>query len=213
MLFRSVGIAADTNYSWWDQTPPAAVYISTAQVPPLNETYVVFTDGDPLALAPSVRKALGSIDSALPLDGVQTYEQFLQETLVGLTYAAGYLGFDALIALLLAGIGIFAVMANSVAERTREIGVRLAMGARREDVWRMVLKRAMLLTGSGLGFGLILAFGLARLVANLLVGVHPDDPAVFATITAAITAIALGSSWIPARRAARIEPMAALRDQ
>jgi putative ABC transport system permease protein len=208
-----VGIAADTNYSWWDQTPPAAVYISTAQVPPLNETYVVFTDGDPLALAPAARKALASLDPALPLDGVQTYEQFLQETLVGLTYAAGYLGFDALIALLLAGIGIFAVMANSVAERTREIGVRLAMGARREDVLRMVLKRAMLLTGSGLGFGLILAFGLARLVANLLVGVHPDDPAVFATITGAITLIALGSSWIPARRAARIEPMAALRDQ
>ena len=87
------------------------------------------------------------------------------------------------------------------------------MGARREDLLRMVLKRAALLTGSGVGFGLILAFCLARLVANLLVGVHPDDPVVFATITAAITAIALGSSWIPARRAARIEPMAALRDQ
>jgi putative ABC transport system permease protein len=208
-----VGIAADTNYSWWDHTPPAAVYISAAQTPPLNETYVVYTDGDPLALAPAARKALATLDPALPLDGVQTYQQFLQETLVGLTYAASYLGFDALVALLLAAIGIFAVMANSVAERTREIGVRLAMGASRENVMRMVLGRAAMLTASGVGLGLVLAFGLARLVANLLVGVHPDDPVVFAAITATITAIALFSSWIPARRATRIDPMEALRDQ
>src|ERR1019366_9329962 len=93
-----VGIAADTSYSWWDQTPPAAVYISAAQNPPLNVTYVVYTNGDPLALAPAARKALAGLDPALPLDGVQTYEQFLQETLIGLTYTASYLGFDALVA-------------------------------------------------------------------------------------------------------------------
>jgi ABC-type antimicrobial peptide transport system permease subunit len=119
---------------------------------------------------------------------------------------------DGLIALLLAAIGIFGVMANLVAERTREIGVRLAMGARREDVMSMMLRRAAWLAGSGVGIGLLLAFALAHGVANLIYGVRPDDPIIFAGITAAIAAIAIGSSWLPARRAARIDPMAALRD-
>jgi ABC-type antimicrobial peptide transport system permease subunit len=120
---------------------------------------------------------------------------------------------DGLIALLLAAIGIFGVMANLVGERTREIGVRLTMGARRENILSMILSRAARLTAAGVGIGLLLAFALAHLVANLLVGVRPDDPAVFASITVVIVAVALGSSWLPARRAARIDPMAALRDE
>jgi ABC-type antimicrobial peptide transport system permease subunit len=123
------------------------------------------------------------------------------------------LSVDGTIALFLAAIGIFGVMANLVGERTREIGVRLAMGARREDVLGMILRRAAGLTAAGVGVGLLLAFALAHLVANLLRGVRPDDPVVFASITAVIAAIALGSSWLPARRAAHIDPMAALRDQ
>jgi ABC-type antimicrobial peptide transport system permease subunit len=123
------------------------------------------------------------------------------------------LSIDGIIALFLAAIGIFGVMANLVGERTREIGVRLAMGARREDVLGMILRRAAGLTAAGVGVGLLLAFALAHLVANLLRGVRPDDPVVFASITAVIAAIALGSSWLPARRAAHIDPMAALRDQ
>jgi ABC-type antimicrobial peptide transport system permease subunit len=118
-----------------------------------------------------------------------------------------------LIALLLAAIGIFGVMANLVGERTREIGVRLAMGARREDVLRMILRRATILTTTGLGVGLLLAVGLAHGVANLIYGVSPNDPTVFVSIAAAIAAIALVSSWIPARRAARIDPIIALRDE
>ena len=123
------------------------------------------------------------------------------------------LGFDAFIALLLAAIGIFGVMANLVGERTREIGVRLAMGAQREDVLRMILRRAVMLTGAGVGIGLVLAFALAHGVANLMYQVSPNDPVVFGSITATITAIALLSSWLPARRAARIDPMVALRDE
>jgi putative ABC transport system permease protein len=123
------------------------------------------------------------------------------------------LGVNALIALLLSAIGIYGVMANLVGERTREIGVRLAMGARREDVLRMILRRAAMLTGTGLAVGLLLAFGLAHGVANLLFGVSPNDPAVFASIAAAIAAIALISSWIPARRAASVDPIVALRDE
>jgi putative ABC transport system permease protein len=123
------------------------------------------------------------------------------------------LGFDALVALLLAAIGIFGVMANLVGERTREIGVRLAMGARRADVLGMVLRRAGWLTGIGVFVGLVLAFGLAHGVASLLYEVSPNDPLVFAGITATITIIALLASFLPARRAAQIDPMVALRDE
>jgi ABC-type antimicrobial peptide transport system permease subunit len=118
-----------------------------------------------------------------------------------------------LIALFLAAIGIFGVMANVVGEQTREIGVRLAMGARREDVLTMVLRRASRLTAIGLGAGLVLAFGLARMVSNLLRGVRPDDPVVFIGISLAIVAIALASSFIPARRASHVDPMQALRSE
>jgi ABC-type antimicrobial peptide transport system permease subunit len=128
-------------------------------------------------------------------------------------YIAVLLGVDGLVALLLAAIGIFGVMANQVGERRREIGVRLAMGARREDVLRMILRRAAWLTAAGVGLGLPMSFLLAHGVANLLYGVRCDDPAVFGAITAVIVAVALLSSWLPAHRAAQIDPMVALRDQ
>jgi ABC-type antimicrobial peptide transport system permease subunit len=104
-------------------------------------------------------------------------------------------------------------MANLVGERTREIGVRLAMGARREDVLKMILRRAAWLTGTGVCVGLVLAFALAHGVANLLRDVSPNDPAVFSTITGVVIAVALLASWLPARRASRIDPIVALRDE
>ena len=208
-----VGVADEANYSMFVRQNAGAVYLSTAQKPPADITYSITTDGNPLELAPAARQALAQLDPALPLDNVETYAQYMHEKLIGLVYVAMMLGTDAAIALLLAAIGIFGVMANLVAERTREIGVRLAMGARREDILVMILRRAIWLTGSGVGIGLLLAFALAHGVANLLYGVRPDDPIVFGGITAAIAAIALGSCLLPARRAARIDPMVALRDE
>ena len=208
-----VGVVEETSYSLWDRSRPAAVYINASQLPSTQMTYSITTSGDPLAMAPSVRKALAEIDPALPLEDVQTYEQFVRLKLTGLFYVAAMLGFDALVALLLAAIGIFGVMANLVGERTREIGVRLAMGAQREDVLRMILRRAGWLTGIGVCSGLVLAFALAHGVANLLYEVSPNDPVIFSTITGTIAAIALLASWLPARRAARIDPMVALRDE
>ena len=208
-----VGVAEETKYTMWDQNQYSVVYLSAAQIPPTSATYVVRTGGNALALALPSRKALATIDAALPLDTVETYAQLLHDSLTGLIDADAMLIIDALIALLLAAIGIFAVMANLVGERTREIGLRLAMGARREDVLGMILGRASRLTAIGLGSGLVLAFCLARLAANLLRGVRADDPLVFAGIAVAIAVIALGSSWVPARRAARIDPMQALRSE
>ena len=208
-----VGIADEAQYTLWDQNLYSVVYVSSAQLPSPTTSYAMTTNGDPLALAEPARKTLAAIDPGLPLDSVLTYRHLLNDNLVGLMYSAGMIALDALIALFLAAIGIFGVMANLVGEQTREIGVRLAMGARREDVLRMILARASRLTGIGLLAGLAMAFFLARAVANLLVGVRPDDPLVFAAISLSIAIIALISSWIPARRAARVDPMQALRSE
>jgi ABC-type antimicrobial peptide transport system permease subunit len=175
------------------------------------EDYVISTDGNPLALAAPAQKAIAALDSTLPLDRMMTWEQSLHEDLTGLMYTAAMLAFDACVALFLSAIGIFGVMANLVGERTREIGVRLAMGATKRDVLAMILRRASWLTGAGIALGLAFAFVLAHLVANLLRGVSPSDPVVFAVITVVIAVAALGSSLVPARRAARVDPMQALR--
>jgi putative ABC transport system permease protein len=206
-----VGIAKETNYSMWMPTQQPAAYMDSAQMPLEGATYFLTTEGNPTSLAPAAHKALAGLDPALPLDGVETWKQSIHEQLTGLIHAAGMLGIDAVFALLLAVIGIFGVMADLVGERTREIGVRLALGAQRGNVLGLILRRASWLTGAGISIGLVLAFLLAHLVANLLLGVSPNDPVVFTVITVTIAAAALGSSWIPARRAARVDPMQALR--
>jgi len=209
-----VGVSEEVQYAMWDTTTPEAeVYLNAMQIPASSASFAVTTSGDASGMATAARKAVAAVDATIPVDVVMTYEQNLRERLTGLRHAAVMLGIDALIALLLAAIGVFGVMANMVGERTREIGLRLAMGARREDVLRMVLSRAGRLMGVGLGCGLVLAFLMAQLVANLLRGVQPHDPLVFSGITAATALIALAASWVPARRAARVEPMVALRDE
>jgi putative ABC transport system permease protein len=208
-----VGVVGETTYSLMDRARPAAVYMNVAELPATAVNYAITTSGDPLALAPAIRKAMAAMDPALPLEQVQTYEQFVHEKLTGLFYVAAMLGFDALVALLLASIGIFGVMANLVGERTREIGIRMAMGAEREQVLRMILGRAAWLTGMGVSAGLVLAFALAHGVANLLYQVSPNDPLVFSAIAGTIIAVAFLASWMPARRAAGIDPMMALRDE
>lgn len=209
---RIVGVCGDAAYQWVDQTPQAAMYVDAAQMPPTRTAYAVMTDGNATALATPIRKALAGIDATLPLDVVQTYQEYISDTTIGLMYAAWMLAIDAGIALLLAAIGIFGVMANLVAERRREIGVRLALGARREDVLGMILRRAGVLTGAGVAAGVVLAVVLARLLAMLLYGVQPGDPVVFVAVIATITAVALVASWLPARRAAAVDPMEALRE-
>ena len=210
---RIVGVVDDVNYLWVDRAMQPAVYLNAVQMPPEGAIYVVTTSGDPMALVAGVHQAIAALDRAIPLDDVQSYATYITVALTGLLYAATMLTVDALIALLLAAIGIFGVMANMVGERTQEIGVRIALGARPEIVLAMILRRAALLTGIGVVVGTGLAVGLAHVSANLLFGVSPDDPAVFVSIITAITVIALLVSWGPARRAASIDPMRALRTE
>ncbi len=206
-----VGVAEEVNYSLWEEYQRPALYVSEAQQPQTEVTIAVITNGNPLVLASAARKAIASVDPGLPVDPVETYSTLVRDDMVGLIYAAVMLSIDAFVALLLSGIGIFGVMANLVGERRREIGVRLALGARKEDVVAMILRRASWLAGAGIVTGLALAFALAHLVANLLRGVSPNDPAIFATVTGVIAAVAFAASWLPARQASRVDPMQALR--
>jgi putative ABC transport system permease protein len=208
-----VGVVEETEYGFFNGVHAPAVYMDAAQLPPATAMFAVTVEGGPLALAPVARKALAGLDPALPLDGLETYAQFMHDHTTGMRWLAENLGVDALLALLLAGIGIFGVMANVVAERTREIGVRLAMGARREDVLGMILRRAAWLGGTGLTVGLALSVAMAYGLGSVISFVHANDPVMFASITAAVALIAMWSSWLPARRASRVDPITALRDE
>ena len=206
-----VGVADEASYSMWEEYRQPEVYVSAAQMPLSASTVALFTSRNPLEFAAPARKAIAAVDPGVPVDPVETYARLIHDDMIGLIDAAVMMGLDALIALLLSAIGIFGVMANVVGERTREIGVRLAMGARKQDVLAMVLRRSSWLTATGVGIGLVMAFLLARLVANLLRGVRPDDPLIFALVTGVIVAVALAASWLPARQAAQVDPIQALR--
>ena len=208
---RIIGIVDDVNYLWIDRTVEPDVYLNAAQMPPRSATFMVTTAGDPLTLAPAVRREMAALDPSVPLDEMQTYQQYLTVALTGLIYVAATLSVNAFIGLLLAAMGIFGVMGNLVAERTREIGVRIALGARPKDMLAMILRRAALLTGVGVTLGIVSAAGMARLSADLIYGVQPYDPVVFISITSAIVVITLLVSWGPARRAALVDPMRTLR--
>jgi predicted permease len=210
---RIIGISGDVNYLWINREAEPAVYLNVSQMPPTEATYMIATEGAPLSLVAGTRRALAAIDPVVPLDQVETYQQSMDNALAGLSYVAAWLTVDAFVGLLLAAIGIFGVMANMVAERTREIGLRMALGASPRTMLGMILRRAAILTGSGVAVGIVLAAGMARLSANLLFGVSPYDPIIFGSIASAVTAIALLVCWGPARRAASIDPMLALRTE
>ena len=174
-------------------------------------TLVVRTSGEPLALAGTVREQLRALDPNLPVAEVRTLEEQFDLSLLPSRVAAYTLGGFGLLALALAAIGVYGVVSYSVAQRTREIGVRVALGARARDVLRLVLGEGLSVVGLGLVIGLALALGASRLFANFLYGVGAADPLTFVFVPALLGAIALVASYLPARRATKVDPMVALR--
>jgi predicted permease len=163
------------------------------------------------ALMDQVRQAVWAVNPNLPLANVRSVEAILERSMARTSFTLVMLGIAAGVALLLGAVGIYAVISYIVAQRTREIGVRIALGAQRADVSRMVLRHGLMLALAGLGAGLLGAAGLTRLMTALLYGVKPVDPLTYGAVSATIAAIALLASWVPARRAARLDPVEALR--
>jgi putative ABC transport system permease protein len=206
-----VGVVADLRYSKLDESPEAELYRPYSHVPGFPRlTLVIRTTGDPLDAAPAIRTIVSDTDKTQPPYDVMTLEQALADTILPRRFNLILLTMFATTALALALIGIYGVIAYSVAQRTHEIGVRIALGAQRREVLRLVVGQGMRIALVGLVIGLAAAAGLTRLMANVLYDVEPTDPQTFAAVAAVMIATALGACWGPARKASVVDPVIAL---
>jgi putative ABC transport system permease protein len=209
-----VGVAANTKYSSPQQNADASplIYAPLTQSEVIIDmSLVVRTQGDPLIMADTMRKTIQGFDADMPVYSVASVERRMEEQAGGTRSYAVLLGLFAGLALALSAVGIYGVMAYGVARRTREMGIRMALGAQRADLLRLVARRGLGLTLAGIALGLVAAFALTRLMASLLFGVTPTDAATFAAVSAVLAAVALAACYIPARRATRVDPLVALR--
>ena len=207
-----IGLARDGKYVTLAESPRPYVFYPQLQMPD-GVTLLVRTSGKPMDLAAAVRRELATVAPDWLMERPSTVEQHIGVSLLPQRIAAGVLGAFGAIALLLAAVGLYGVVAFAVAQRTREIGIRVALGARSGEVSRLMLRQGMVLAGLGLAVGLPIAFMAARLLSGFLLGGGTTDPVVFTLAALALTGVTLLASWIPARRAARVDPMVALRAQ
>jgi putative ABC transport system permease protein len=174
-------------------------------------TLIVRTAGDPANMTAAIRSQVLSLDKEQPISNIKTLDKFVATSIAQQQFSMLLLGVFAAVALMLAAIGIYGVLSYAVTQRTHEIGIRMALGAGRRDVLRLVVGQGMLLTLIGVATGLVAAFALTRLMSTLLFGVSATDPLTFSLIALLLVAIALLACWIPARRATKVDPMIALR--
>src|SRR5947209_814292 len=207
-----VGIVGHVKNEGLEGESRVQYYIPYAQRADSSNLFVVVrAEGDPASLAPAVRGAIAGVDRDLPAYRVTTMEQMVSDSLAQRRFAVFLLGVFAFIALVLAVVGLYGVMSYAVAQRTHEFGLRMALGAQRRDILRMVVGQGLLLVGVGLAAGLLGALALTRLMSSLLYGVSATDPLTYAGIALLLAAVALLASYVPARRATKVDPMVALR--
>jgi putative ABC transport system permease protein len=209
-----VGIVGDTRHYGLNTSPEPEYYFLAFQLGPWSApTLVIRTEPNPMSLAPAVRRAITAVDKDQPAVAVRTMREYLDGSVASRRTNAILLGFFAAAALALAAVGVYGVISNSVAGRRQEIGVRMALGANRQDVLRLVVGDAAIPVLVGTGAGLLTAMALTRLLAGMLYGVTPRDPAILGGVTLLLALVALLASYIPARRAAGASPVEALRFQ
>jgi len=206
-----VGVVRDVKQYALDRKDPMQIYLPEAQFPTQFMTLVVHTSSDPKTLTAAVRGTVQEIDKDLAAYNIATMEQLLADSISLRRLSTLLLMIFAAVALILAGVGIFGVISYSVTQRTHEIGVRLALGANRRDIIGLVLRQGMTMTVAGVGIGLLATFALTRMLESLLFNVSATDPVIFVVIPVALTIVALGACLMPARRAAKVDPMIALR--
>ena len=207
-----VGVAADTHTQNLTDAPVPEMFYPVLQRPENFTGILIRTDGDPAALTASVRAAVRDVDPGIPLTNPGTMQRFVDQSLADRQLTMTLLIVFAGLALVLASLGVYSVMAYSVAQRSGEIGIRMALGARAADVQRMVIGQGMKLAAVGVAIGLVVALAVTRLMAALLFGVGAADPLIYAAIVALLAAVAACACWLPSRRAARVDPMQALHE-
>jgi predicted permease len=206
-----VGVASDVKQFGLNRETPIAVYLHQGQSASPFVTLAVRTSENPLNLASEIRSQVWSIDKNLAVSNVQTMEQVIGNTMNTPRIGLSLIGAFATAALLLAALGLYGVVSYSAAQRTNEIGIRMALGAEQSDVLKMVVRQGMVLAAIGVAIGLMGAFAFTRLMSKLLFGVSATDPLTFVAISGLLTLIALIASYIPAHRASKIDPVIALR--
>ncbi len=208
-----VGVVANGTYERFGESPVSFLYRSAAQNYSPGVTVMARADGAAGVALEAIRRELQAMDANVAPEQAMALESLIGVNLFPQRLAAFFIGGFGVLGLLLACIGIYGVLAYQVGQRTREIGVRVALGARAGDVVRMVVRHGFKITALGAAIGLLLAAGATRLLARLLYGVSATDPLTFTAVPALLLAVALLASWLPARRAARVDPMAALRSE
>lgn len=206
-----VGVVGDVRDGGPAATVRPTVYAAHGQFPTSFLTVTVKATGEPGVLVEPLRQLLGEMDPALPMFRVRTMDQLSADAVARPRLFLTLLGVFAVVAVLLAAIGIYGALAHGVSQRTREIGLRLALGADRGRVVRMVVGQALAVALTGLGLGLALAAGLGRLLQSLLFNVEPADLPTYLAVAVALASVALLASVVPAVRAARVDPITALR--
>ncbi|MEN3332604.1 MAG: hypothetical protein V7641_1969 [Blastocatellia bacterium] len=217
--FEIVGVVGHVKHFGLDAPKeiPFQFYMPYVQIPDdfligfLGMGLVARTAGDPAAMAAPMKETILAIDKDQPVTAVRTMEQVLADSLAQRRFTMLLLGLFAGLALVLASVGIYGVMSYTVAQRTHEIGVRMALGARPGDVLRMVVRQGMALAGIGVAIGLAVAFALTRLMSSFLFGVSATDPLTFIVLSLLLAGVALAACYVPARRATKVDPMVALR--
>ena len=207
--YEIIGIVGDTRYQSLQGEPSATMYVPTREL--LFVNLVIRTQGDPLSLVGGVRKEVNALDPDQPIAAIRPMTEWVAMSAAGARYRTTLLGLFALLAMILAATGIYGVMSYSVAQRTQEIGVRMALGARPLDVLKLVVRQGMMLALIGVIVGLAGALALTRVMSSLLFGVTERDPITFVAVAALLIVVAFISCFVPAHRATRIDPLIALR--
>jgi putative ABC transport system permease protein len=208
-----VGVVGDIRQSGLDQLPRPEMYLPATQVPESLSGLAIRTKTDAKALAQAVRREIRMVDKDIAITDVATLEEILDREVFQRRIQMSLLGIFAAVALVLASLGIYGVLAYLVSQRTQEIGIRMALGARPRDVLLRVAGQGIVLSAVGIGLGAAAAVALTRAVSKLLYGVAPNDPLTFAAVGALLLAVASAASYLPARRAMKIDPILALREE
>jgi putative ABC transport system permease protein len=213
--WRIVGVVGSERIHGLHEGPPPAIYLPLGKVPSRNGSYSLLVRfvGDSASVAAAVHQTVRQLDPALPLFGVEPLGQTVKSSIGQQRFTTVVLGSFAAVALLLAGIGVYGVLSHAVAMRTREIGIRLAVGAGQRDVLRLMLGDGFALAATGAAFGVLAALALTRLLEGLLFGVNARDPWILVAVPLLLIGVALLASYLPCRRASRVDPVVALRGE
>ena len=208
-----VGVVGDIKTDGFDAAGTPHIYLPEPQAPSYNTVVYLRTAADPGVLGEAIRREVQAVDQTIPVFGIQTMDEVVARSLAPRRFALEILGIFAIVAFLLACVGIYGVMAYAISQRTGEIGLRMALGVRRGDILRVVLNDAALIVIAGVGAGLLGSLLLTRFLQTLLFDIKPTDPLTFGALTILLAGVALLASFIPARRASRIDPLLALRHE